>query len=75
MTRPADTLSHASLCSVPGECPQGVEDLWRRCTLQDPGARPSASEVLDVLVALAELRCPLLPPPAQALSIDSAGQA
>ena len=42
--------------SVPSECPQGVEDLWRRCTLQNPGARPSASDVLDVLVAMAELR-------------------
>ena len=68
-------LYGAPVRSVPGECPQGVEDLWRRCTLQDPGARPSASEVLDVLEALAELRRPLPPPAAQALSPDSAGQA
>ena len=71
----ADTLFWVPLCSVPGECPQGVEDLWRRCTLQDPGARPSASEVLDVLEALAELRRPPQPPAAQALNIGSAGQA
>ena len=75
MTRPADALFRVPLCSVPGECPQGVEDLWRRCTLEDPGARPSASEVLDILEALAELRRPSQPPPAQTLSIDSAGQA
>ena len=62
------------LRSVPRECPQGVEDLWRRCTLQDPGARPSASEILGVLEALAELRRPPQPPAAQTLSIDSAVQ-
>ena len=46
------------LRSVPGECPQGVEDLWRRCTLQDPGERPSASAVLEALLALLHVKRP-----------------
>lgn len=46
------------LRSVPDECPQGVEDLWRRCTLLDPGERPSASAVLEALLALLHIRRP-----------------
>lgn len=74
VTRLANMLTRVPLRSVPGECPQGVEDLWRRCILQDPGVRPSASEVLDVLEALVKLGRPPQPPPVQALSTNSAGQ-
>ena len=69
----ADMLFRVPPRSVPGECPQGVEDLWRRCTLQDPGASPS--EMLLVLVTLAELRRPPQPPAAQVLSVNSGEQA
>ena len=62
-----DARQWASLCSqgmwlflrsVPSECPQGVEDLWRRCTLQDPGERPSASAALEALLALLHVKRP-----------------
>ena len=50
-----------ALRSVPSECPQGGEELWRRCTLQDPGERPSASAVLEVLLALLDAKRPPQP--------------
>ncbi len=39
-------------CSVPGDCPQGVVDLWRRCIARDPSDRPSSAEVLVALEAI-----------------------
>lgn len=64
--RPLLTGRLGALRSVPSECPQGVEELWRRCTLQDPGERPSASAVLEALLALLHVKRP-----PQALTNDS----
>lgn len=58
---------------MPDECPQGVQDLWRSCTLQNPGERPCANEVLEALESLAELGRPPQPPPAQVVDIGPAG--
>ena len=34
---------------APDEAPPSVRELFRACVLEDPGARPSAKEVLEVL--------------------------
>ena len=35
---------------VPQECPEGVADLIARCIAKDPDTRPTAKEVVDVLM-------------------------
>ena len=35
---------------VPQECPEGLADLITRCIAKDPEARPTAKEVVDVLM-------------------------
>lgn len=36
---------------APAECPAGIADLIEACLTHDPGARPSARQVYDCLMA------------------------
>ena len=36
---------------APAECPAGIADLIEECLTHDPGARPSARQVYDCLMA------------------------
>ena len=38
-----------SLCSVPDECPEEMLDILRRCLHPDPGLRPTAAELVQLL--------------------------
>lgn len=40
---------------VPRDCPQAVADLYEECTAADPGARPTARELLQRLRQLRKL--------------------
>ena len=51
---PMGTPTKVSICccSIPGECPQGVFDLWRHCIAREPSERPSSADVVFALEAL-----------------------
>ena len=51
--RPHITQPPHPTCSVPDECPQGVVALINRCLDLDPERRPSASQLIAELEALA----------------------
>ena len=71
----ADKGAGPSVSSVPDECPEGIQDLGRRCTLEDPAARPSASQVLEALEALGRVWRPPQSQTEHALSSDPAQHA
>ena len=45
---------------VPQECPEGLADLITRCISKDPEARPTAKEVVDVLMRQVKPLCKIL---------------
>ena len=46
-------LSTTAACArVPHECPPEIEQLMQRCLDVDPGARPTAREIVDYLTDL-----------------------
>ena len=46
------------MCRVPEQCPRAVADLVDACTQEDPGQRPTMTQVYHILKAAANENTP-----------------
>ena len=43
---------HVVECRCPEECPEAVQQLMDECLHQEPDMRPTARQILDLLLAM-----------------------